>query len=59
MLVLSRKKGEQVVIEGKVIVKVLSVKGDRVQLGFDAPKDVRIDRKEVAEQRAQLPRHAA
>lgn len=49
MLVLTRKKGEQVVIDGGIVVTVLRVGDDgRVRLGFTAPREVRIFREEVA-----------
>lgn len=48
MLVLSRKPGERIVIGDGIEVMVLEVRGDRVRLGFTAPKDVAIHRQEVA-----------
>lgn len=51
MYVLSRKQGETVVVKanGQTIrVKVVSVQGKRVGLGFDAPEDVLIEREETA-----------
>ena len=48
MMVLSRKKGQRVLIGNGVYVQVLEVKGDRVQLGFEAPSEVSIHREEVA-----------
>lgn len=48
MLVLSRKVGEKIVIDGKrIIVTVLEIRPDKVRLGFIAPKEVKIDREEV------------
>jgi carbon storage regulator len=47
MLVLSRKPGDQVVIGGSIRVRVLSVKGNQVRLGFEAPADLPIHREEV------------
>ena len=47
MLVLSRKRGEEVVVGGQITVTVLAVQGDRVKLGFAAPAEVSIHRKEV------------
>lgn len=49
MLVLHRKKGQVVVVGGIVRVAVLAIGPDSVRLGFEAPKDVRIDREEIAE----------
>jgi carbon storage regulator CsrA len=48
MLVLSRKVGEQIRIGSDVCVTVVSIKGNRITLGVDAPRDVRIDRSELA-----------
>ena len=47
MLVLSRRIGESIVIDGGITVTVLKVKGNVVQLGFDAPKEVPIRRSEL------------
>jgi carbon storage regulator len=49
MLVLSRKKGEEIVVGGQITVTVLEVHGDRVKLGFSAPAEVPIHRREVFE----------
>jgi carbon storage regulator len=60
MLVLSRKRGEGVVIAGNIEVTVLEVHGDRVKLGFCSPADVPIHREEVYQRinREQTVRHA-
>jgi carbon storage regulator len=47
MLVLSRKRGETIVIVGRVTVTVLAVDGDRVKLGIVAPSEVPVHREEV------------
>ena len=47
MLVLSRKKGESVIIQDNIVVTVLSVEGDIVKIGISAPKEVDIYRKEL------------
>lgn len=49
MLVLSRKKDESVVVNGNVVVTVIDIRGDKVRLGFEAPQDVSVHRKEVWE----------
>ena len=49
MLVLSRKRGEGIVIGDGVTVTVLDVRGGRVRLGFDGPAEVPIHREEVHE----------
>lgn len=54
MLVLSRKYGESVVIDGGITVTVIKMKGNVVQLGFDAPKAVSIRRSEIQERARRL-----
>jgi carbon storage regulator len=49
MLVLSRKLNESIVINGKVVVTVLAVKGDTVRLGINAPLEIPVHRQEVYE----------
>ena len=53
MLVLSRKSGESIVIGGGVKLTVVEVRGDRVRLGFEGPREVPIHRQEVWLQIAQ------
>ncbi len=50
MLSLTRKIGESVIIGDNIEVVVSSVKGDQIKLGFIAPKEVEIYRKEIFEQ---------
>jgi carbon storage regulator len=47
MLVLSRKKGERIVIAGKIFLTVVDVRGDKARIGLEAPADVPIHRQEV------------
>lgn len=47
MLVLTRKSDESVMVGNAIEVKVLAIKGDQVSLGFQAPKQISIHRKEV------------
>jgi carbon storage regulator len=47
MLILSRKLNESIVIEGKIIIKVLRIDKDTVKLGIQAPSDVAVHREEV------------
>jgi carbon storage regulator len=51
MLVLSRRIGETIVINGDIQVKVLSIQGNKVRLGVVAPEQVSVDRQEVHERR--------
>ena len=48
MLVLSRKKGEKIVINGNIEITIISV-GQRVKVGIEAPKDIKIVRSELLE----------
>ena len=47
MLVLTRHCGEQLVIAGDIIVTVVAIEGNKIRLGIEAPKSIRVDRKEV------------
>ena len=47
MLVLSRKKNETIVINDNIVVTVVEVRGDKVRLGIEAPKEVTVHRREV------------
>jgi carbon storage regulator len=42
MLVLSRKPGEKIIIGDKITLTVVSIQGDRVRLGIEAPRDIPI-----------------
>jgi carbon storage regulator len=50
MLILSRKSGESIVIDGRIHVKVMRVEGDTVKIGIEAPSDVPVHRREVYEE---------
>jgi carbon storage regulator len=47
MLILRRKIGEQILIDGQIEVTVLHIRGGKVRLGFDAPRNVRVLRQEI------------
>lgn len=47
MLVLSRKINETIIINDNIVITVVDIRGDKVRLGIDAPKDVPVHRKEV------------
>lgn len=51
MLVLSRKSGEQICIGDGVVLTVISVHGDRVRLGVQAPPEVSVDRQEIRQRK--------
>ena len=50
MLILSRKLGETIVIDGRIHVTVMRVEGEVVKLGIAAPSEVPVHRKEVYEE---------
>jgi len=54
MLVITRREGEEVVIGDPKnpigVVRIASVKGDRVRVAFDFPREIQIHRREVADQ---------
>lgn len=49
MLVLSRKKNQSIVINGDITIVVVEIRGDKVRLGVEAPKEIPVHRKEVHE----------
>jgi len=58
MLILSRKAGESIVIDGRIHVKIGRVEGDVVKVGIIAPPDVPVHRLEVYEEIQQSNRQA-
>jgi len=59
MLVLSRKKGQSIVIQDAIEVTVLEIEGDTIKLGVQAPKNVPVLRKELLESVLETNREAA
>jgi carbon storage regulator len=49
MLILTRKLNEEIVIDGEITIKIISISENQVKLGFVAPQNVEINRKEVFE----------
>ena len=47
MLVLSRKKSESIVINNDITIVVVEIRGDKVRLGVEAPKEIPVHRREV------------
>jgi len=47
MLVLSRKTNENIVIDGRIIVKIVRTEGNFVKLGIEAPPDIPVHRQEI------------
>jgi carbon storage regulator len=53
MLVLTRRPGEEIIIDNNIRLTVVSLKGDRVRIGIEAPPSVVVDRQEIHERRKQ------
>jgi len=49
MLVLSRRETESIVIDGRIEVTIVDIRGKRVRVGITAPEDITVHRKEVQE----------
>ena len=47
MLVLSRQRDETIVIGDSIRITIVEVRGDKVRIGIDAPKDVSVHRQEI------------
>ena len=47
MLVLSRKKDESIIIDDNIVVTIVEIRGGKVRLGIEAPKEVTVHRREV------------
>ncbi|MDA8159592.1 MAG: carbon storage regulator CsrA [Desulfobacteraceae bacterium] len=59
MLILTRKVGEAIAIDERIMVRVLEVKGGQVKLGVEAPAQVAVHREEVLAKIAEVNRQAA
>lgn len=55
MLVLSRKIGTRIVVDGPAVIEIVEIRGDKVRLGVTAPNTTTIDREEIAVLRAANP----
>jgi len=59
MLVLSRQRDESIIIGDNVVITVVDVRGDKVKLGIDAPREISVHRQEVYEAIQRENRQAA
>jgi carbon storage regulator len=50
MLILTRKRGQSIVVDGEIEITLLHIHGDQVRLGITAPKRVAVHRKELLDQ---------
>ena len=49
MLVLSRQRDESIIIGDNIVVTIVDVRGDKVRLGIEAPREVSVHRREIYE----------
>jgi carbon storage regulator len=47
MLVLERRRDERIMIGDDITIRVIEIRGDKVRLGIEAPKEIRVDREEI------------
>ena len=61
MLVLSRQKDESIIIGDDIEITIVDVRGDKVRLGINAPREISVHRKEIYEaiQREKAQQRAA
>ena len=59
MLILSRKEGESIQIGDRIEIKVISIQGEQVKIGIDAPRSVEVYRREIYLQIQEENRKAA
>jgi carbon storage regulator len=59
MLVLTRRLGEEIIINGDIRIRVVAINKRQVRLGIAAPRSVRVARLELLEERSATPAGAA
>ena len=47
LLVLSRKLGESILLDGGIEIQIVKVQGQKIRLGITAPKDIKVIRAEL------------
>lgn len=47
MLILTRKRSEQIIIGENIVVTIVSIRGDMVRLGIEAPEEISVHRQEI------------
>lgn len=50
MLILSRKKNETIIIDNRIEILVVDIRGDKVRIGINAPPEISVHRKEIQDQ---------
>lgn len=58
MLILSRNKGQKIMLNDNIVVSVIDINGDQVRIGIEAPPNVTIYREEIYEAIKQQNQHA-
>lgn len=59
MLVLTRKQNEGILIGDDILISVINIEGDKIRLGIEAPKNVRVIREELIKEIGQENKMAA
>lgn len=59
MLVLTRKKGEGIYLGKDMTIEIISIDGDRISIGIQAPRDIKIYRKELMDETISANKNAA
>jgi carbon storage regulator len=59
MLVLSRQRDESIIIGDNVVITIVDIRGDKVKLGIEAPREISVHRQEVYEAIQRENRQAA
>ncbi len=59
MLVLSRQRDESIIIGDNIVITIVDVRGDKVKLGIEAPREISVHRQEVYEAIQRENRQAA
>lgn len=59
MLVLSRKKGQSIMIGNDIEITIIDIQGEQIRLGINAPRNVKVYRKEVFDEIIKENREAA
>jgi carbon storage regulator len=59
MLVLTRKQNEGILIGNDIVVTVINIEGDKIRLGIEAPKNIRVIREELLKEIGQENKMAA
>ena len=47
MLILTRKSGESIIVDGRIEIKITSISDEKVKIGIDAPAEMSVYRKEL------------